>query len=323
MLKLFAGLIFFTTLLFGERIVTPSASIEVNGTAKDLVLAGSHLVIGTDSGRLQVYDYAQKRFVKEITVPKIKDFTGEVIPAAVFSVDYIDGRYLLLSDSGEGGYSNLWLHENNRTIQLLSPKDKCPLIKARFVDRDHILFGYLSNEAALYDIKTRKELYREQLSPSKFSDFALNEDRTKAAYGCESGVISVIRVSDGKLIRNLEGINKDNVYKVDIKRDIVVGAGQDRRGSIYDLKSGKGDFIQGSFLIYAAALSPSAGRVAFALDENNNISVFKRETKEKIALLKGQKSTLNVIVFKDENTLFSASDDSSVMMWNIKKEEKR
>ncbi len=303
--------------LLAGHVITPTAVIEVNGTAKDLVLAGSHLVIGTDSGRLQVYDYEERRFVKEITIPKIRDFTGEVIPATIFSVDYMDGRYLLLSDSGEGGYSNLWLHENNRTIQLLSPKDKCPLIKARFVDRDHILFGYLSNEAALYDIKTRKELYREQLSPSKFSDFALNEDRTKAAYGCESGIISVIRVSDGKLIKNLQGINKDNVYRVDIKRDIVVGAGQDRRGSIYNLKTGKGDFIQGSFLIYATALSPDARRVAFALDENNDISVFKTATKEKIALLRGQKSTLNVILFKDENTLFSASDDSSVMMWNI------
>ncbi len=318
MIKIFAGLVAVCMMLFAENIITPAMQIEVNGTAKDLVLHENHLIIGTDTGCLQVYDYEAKKFVKKIKIPDIKDFTGEVVPAAVFSVDYTDGRYLLLSDSGEGGYSNLWIHENNQTTQLISPKDQKPLIKARFVDKDHILFGYLSNEAALYEISTKKELYREQLSPSKFSDFALNEDKTKAAYGCESGVISVIHVKDGKLIKELKGINKDNVYKVDIKKDIVVGAGQDRRGSIYDLKTGKGDFIQGSFLIYATALSPDADKVAFTMDEQNNISVYKVATKEKIALLKGQKSTLNAIVFKDETTLFSASDDSSVLMWKLK-----
>ena len=305
-------------MLFANNVITPVLQIEVNGTAKDLTLHENHLLIGTDSGRLQVYDYEAKKFVKEIKIPDIKDFTGEVVPATVFSVDYTDGRYLLLSDSGEGGYSNLWIHENNQTTQLISPKDQKPLIKARFLDKDHILFGYLSNEAALYEISTKKELYKEQLSPSKFSDFALNEDKTKAAYGCESGIISVIYVKDGKLIKNLQGVNKDNVYKVDIKKDIVVGAGQDRRGSIYDLKTGKGDFIQGNFLIYATALSPDADKVAFAMDEQNNISVYKVATKEKTALLKGQKSTLNAIVFKDETTLFSASDDSIVLMWKLK-----
>jgi WD40 repeat protein len=57
------------------------------------------------------------------------------------------------------------------------------------------------------------------------------------------------------------------------------------------------------------------------MDEKNNISVYNRQTKEKIALLEGQKSTLNTIVFKDENILFSASEDSRVLMWNLKKKE--
>ncbi len=319
MIKTIIGVLLFCAALFGEEVLAPVHQIEVNGTAKDLVLHENHLIIGTDGGRLQVYDYEAKKFVKEIKIPDIKDFTGEVIPAAVFSVDYADGRYLLLSDSGIGGYSNLWIHENNETTQLISHKDHKPLIKARFIDKGHILFGYLSNEAALYEIATKKEIYKEQLSSSKFSDFALNEEKTKAAFGCESGIISVIHTKDGKLIRDLKGINKDNVYKVDIKKDIVVGAGQDRRGSIYDLKTGRGDYIQGNFLIYATALSPKADKVAFAMDEQNNISIYNVATKEKIAYLKGQKSTLNAIIFKDETTLFSASDDNTVLMWKLNK----
>ena len=319
MLKYILFFMLMASSLFARTTFSPAMQIEVNGTAKDLVLNKNLLYIGTDSGRLQVYDYEAKKFVKEIKIPNIKDFMGDEVPATVFSIDYLDGKYLLLSDSGIGGYSNLWIHENNTTTQLLAPEDKKPIIKVRFVDNDHILFGYLSNEVALYDLKSKKELYRVQLSESKFSDFALNEDKSKVVFSCESGILYLVDTKTGKVIRELKGLNVDNVYKVDFKGTTVSGAGQDRRGSIYNIETGKGDYIQGSFLIYATALSPSAQFVAFAMDEQNDIYIYKTATKEEVAMLKGQKSTLNAIIFKDEKTLFSASDDNTVMMWKLDK----
>lgn len=303
---------------YAAQTYAPLQQIVVDGMAKDMVVDNTNIYIGTDHGKLQVYDYTAQRFTKEITLPKVKDFMGDEVDARVQSVDFLKGRYLLLSDSGKGGYSNLWIHENNITTQLIGAEDKKTIVKARFVSKEHILLGYLSDEAALFDIKTKKELFKVQLSESKFSDFALNERKSQAAYSCESGVISIIDTKEGKVIRNLEGINLDNVYRVDFKNGIVSGAGQDRRGSIYNVKTGKGDFIEGSFLIYATGLSPSAKKVAFAMDEQNNISIYNVYTKAKTALLKGQKSTLNVIVFKDETTLFSGSNDNTVMMWKIK-----
>ncbi len=304
--------------VYGVENYTPVQEIVVDGMAKDMVVYGENVYIGTDQGKLQVYDDTAQKFVKEISLPKIKDFMGDIVPARVQSIDYLDGRYLILSDSGKGGYSNLWIHENNNTVQLLGPEAKEAIVKARFVDKEHILLGYLSDEVALFNTKTKKERYRVQLSESKFSDFALNEKKTEAVFSCESGVLNIVDTQTGKIIRELKGVNVDNVYKVDFKQNIVSGAGQDRRGSIYDARTGKGDYIEGNFLIYATALSPSAKKVAFAMDEQNNISVYKVSTKSKIAVLKGQKSTLNVIVFRDETTLFSASNDNTVMMWKIK-----
>ena len=303
-------------LMAGE--IKPTLEISVKATAKDIVIAGENLLIATDGGVVQLYNIEQKKFIKEITLPNVKDFMGDSIPTRIHSVDFNEGRYLLLSDSGKGGYSNLWMHENNTTKQLFNEKAKRAIIKARFIDKDHILFGYLGNEAALFDIASHKELYHVRLSPSKFSDFALNEDRSRAVYSCESGILNVIDTKTGKITKVLEGINLDNVYKVDFKKDIIAGAGQDRKGSLYDLKSGKGDFLQGKFLIYATGLSPSSKKVAFAMDEENNIWVYDRETKSLVALLKGQKSTLNAIIFKDEDTIFSASDDTTIMMWKLK-----
>lgn len=317
MKKLFI-LILSVTCLLASSVVTPVQQIKVNGVAKDMVLRDNTLIVATDNGVVQVYDYEAKVFSKIITLPKVKDFIGDLVPARIFSVDKLASRYVLLSDSGKGGYANLWLHENNESTQVLMHTDKIAAIKARFVNKEHVLLGLLSNEAVLFDIKNKKELFRVQLSESKFSDFALNEDKTQAVFACESGVLNVIDTKTGKILKKLKSVNVDNVYKVDFKQGIVSGAGQDRRGALYDVSMGSGTYVQGSFLIYATGLSPSSKRVAFAMDEKNNISIYNRSSKSLIAKLQGQKSTLNTIIFKDENILFSSSDDATVMMWKLK-----
>ncbi len=297
----------------------PVQEVETKGAVKDMVLAaGDRLIVGTGQSLLQVYDYVQKRFVKEIRIPDIKDFMGDTIPAHVSSVDYMDGRYLLLSDSGKGGYSDLRIHENNVTKQILGAEDQKAVIKARFIDKDHVLLGYLSDEVSLLDLRTKKELYLKQLNESKFSDFALNADRSLAAFSCESGEITVIETRTGKVVAHLSGQNVDNVFKVDIKKEYVVGGGKDRRASWYNWKSGKGGYFQASFMVYAAALSPSAERAAYAMDENDDISVYDLRLGSKIAVLKGQKSTINTIIFKNEQTVFAAGDGKRITIWKIK-----
>ncbi|NKQ40848.1 MAG: WD40 repeat domain-containing protein [Sulfurovum sp.] len=318
MMRLFLMFASMFGLVCATITIEPYQKIAVGGYAKDIVVHGGNIYIGTDDGRMQIYNYQTKQFEGEVKFPDIKDFTGDIVPTRVSSLDTMDGRYIMLTDSGIGGYANIWLHENNSSVKLISHEDKRTIVKIRFIDKNHILLGYLGNEVSLFDIKQKKELYRTQLSSSKFSDFALNNDRSRAAFGCESGVITIVDVRTGKTIIELSSINKDNTYKVDFKSGIVSGAGQDRVGSIYDVSTGKSEGIHGDFLIYATGLSPSAQRVAFAIDEQNNIAVYKTSTRSKLFLLKGQKSTLNSIVFIDEDTIVSASDDDTVMLWKLK-----
>jgi len=312
--------LFFVLSLYAFAMVEVHSidTIEINGTAKDMVLVDNQLVVATDMGHIEIYDAITREKKQEISIPDVKDFMGDLLPARVMSTDSLNGKYLLLSDSGKGGYSNLFVYDKTLK-QILSAEDKEAIIKARFIDDTHILLGFLSNEVALLDIANKKELYRVQLSESKFSDFALNEDKSQVVFSCESGVLNMVDVKTGKPSKALEGQNVDNVYKVDFKQGMVSGAGQDQRGSLYDAHSGKGTYIKGTFLIYSTALSPSAKKVAFAMDEKNNISIYNTVSKSKIALLKGQKSTLNVILFQDENRLFSASDDNTIMVWDLSK----
>jgi WD40 repeat protein len=311
-------LLLFAMSLYGVPVQTPTWQLDVNASVKDMVLRNNTLVIGTDNGTLKVYDLKAKKFSKVISLPEVKDFMGDLMPPKVFSVDAMHNTYVLLSDSGEGGYVNVWINKEGKTTQIISAKDKKVIVKVRFIDEHHLLFGYLSNEAGLYNLTDRKERYKVQLSESKFSDFALNETKKQAVFACESGVLNVIDTQTGKINKVLKGQNLDNVHMVGFKHAIVTSAGQDRRAGIYDISTAKGSYLPSAFFIYATGISPSAKSIAFSMDEDNTITVYHRENKSEIVQLKGQHSTLNSIIFQDEKTVFASSNNSVVMMWKIK-----
>ncbi len=303
------------TALLGQNL-SPLHEIKASGVVYDLVVDKQYLYAGTGHGELQVFDHQTQELVKTIVLPKIKDFMGDEVHPKVFSVDHLNGKYLLMSEA-KSGYRELFIHENNITSKIIGMEDHQAIAKARFIDNEHLFLATLGNDVILYDFKNKKEIYRFQISQSKFSDFALNADKSTAVIGCESGEISVIDVQKGEIIQVLKGQNLDNTYKVAINNQVVAGAGQDRKGSYYRLPSGKGGFFEGSFLIYATALSPSGEKAAYAINEANEIGIYDLQKHQELALLKGQQSTLNTIIFLDENILFSASSDPMIMMWQL------
>ena len=316
-MKLITALFILVTLTFAKEL-TPAFTIDANESIKDMVLGDNSLVLGTDEGKLKVYNLSQKKFTKIVHLPKIKDFMGDIMETRVSSVDFLNGKYLMLSDSGIGGYSDLRVLDNDKLIDIFTENDKLPLVEAKFVDSNNILLGFLSNEAALYNIKDKKFIYRVQLSESRFSKFALNENKSIAAFACESGEVTLIDTKNGKILKRLNGLNVDNIFSVDIKKDIVATGGRDRRAAWYNIKNGKKDYIQANFFVYATAINPDATKAAFAMDVNNNITVINLSTKSKEYLLKGQKSVINSIIFKDNTTVFAASNDNFVNMWKLK-----
>ena len=92
----------------------------------------------------------------------------------------------------------------------------------------------------------------------------------------------------------------------------------DKFGRIYDEKDGSHQSFKAPFLVYATGLSKDAKLAAFAVGLDNEIAVFDLEKNSQKFLLKGQKSTLNSIVFYDDETIYSGSDDKSIMKWELK-----
>ena len=306
--------VFASVLLSAELI--PKRIIEASGNVQQIALVEGKIVAGTSVGTVETYNLSDASKLSLVQFPKIKDFTGDEVAPKVFSVDRIENSLLAVVQASNGA-RELYKIDEGKPQVLIDSSANLFISKAKFVDKNRILVALLSNEFLLWDVKNKKEIYRIQPNPSHFSDFALNESKTMAASSCESGEITLFDALSGKIIKVLKGANVDNVYKVDFKKEKVLCAGQDRRGIVYDVSSSAYDRFDGSFLLYAGALSPSLKFAAFAFNEQNDIVLFDLASKSKAHTLKGQKSTLNTIVFANDKELVSSSDDQFIMIWRL------
>ncbi len=312
------GILFGFAVIVYAKILMPVGEIEAGGNVIDLVVKDGKIIVATDSGSLEIYNQKSLKLEKRVAFEPIKDFMDNPINPKLFSVDKVDAKeiYLALLQSPTS-YRRLAVVKDGKVEYLIQEDDRLMIKKAKFVTEDKVLLGLLSNEIILFDIHAKKSIYRFQLSQSHFSDFVLNEDKTFFAATDESGKVYLVDTFRGNVLKTYAGGNVDNVYKLDMKKDRIITAGQDRRGIVYDRSSKDFDRYDASFLIYACALSPSSKIAAWAFNEKNDIILFNLDTKTKIHTLRGQKSTLNSIVFVNEKELFSASDDKFIMQWRL------
>lgn len=305
------------SMVFASTVV-PEREINAGGNVIDIVVQEGKIIAGTDAGTVEIYNLEDGTLIDSITFPKITGFLDEKVGAKVYSVDKINGeeRYMIVLQ-GEGSYRHVYIVDDGKLTKIIDETSQLMIKKAKFVDRNRLLLGLMSNELVLFDIEKQQQLYRFQLSWSQFSDFQISEDKMSVASGDEAGKIYIVDVEKGTVRKTLNGGNVDNVYKVDFKGMRIATAGQDRRGIVYNVNTGSFERYDASFLIYACALSPSSKLGAWAFTEENEIVVFDLETQKELHLLHGQKSTMNTIVFIDEKRLVSGSDDKFIMIWRL------
>ncbi|MDD3462318.1 MAG: hypothetical protein PHW07_01605 [Sulfurospirillaceae bacterium] len=298
--------------------ISPRKIVEASGNVQNIAIYEDMVLAGTNAGTLDIYKLEDGSLVKKIEFGKIKDFTGDEISPKVFSVDKIAGseKYLAVTQASNGARS-LFIVDDGEITEVINQDQNLFISKAKFIDKDRALLALLSNELILFDLKAKKEIYRVQISPSHFTDFMLSKDKKTVATSSESGEVAIVDVSTGKTMKTLSGGNVDNIYKVDFKNGRVLCAGQDRRGIVYNVATGDFDRYDGSFLIYAGAMSPSGKLGVFAFNEKNDMFVFNLDSKSQMHKLIGQRSTLNSIVFANEKDLVSGSDDKFIMIWRL------
>lgn len=317
-MKIFKFLIIFFLFVLNifAKDLTPNYSLIASGAVTDLVLKEDKLFVATSASSVDIFDINSKEKIDSIKMPKIKDFMQDIIDSKIYSVDVLENNILILSQ-GEKGGRNIDIYKDGKIENIIKDKDRLFIARAKFIDENHIIYALLSNQIYIYDIKNKKVLNEVQISQSKFSHFKLNEDKSKIVIADESGILTMIDSKNFEIIKTFRNQNLDNVFQVDIKNNLILTAGQDRRAAIYSMNEKNNYYKEFSFLIYSVGLSPSGNLAGVASDEENNVTIFNTNTKENLYKLTENKSTLSNILFINENEIFVSSDDKKINYYKI------
>lgn len=315
MSKLFLSFFILVVSSFALEEVSPTYSLKATGAVQGIVYKDELLYAGTANGTVEIFDTKEKKIIKTINLPKIKDFMGDTIPAKVYSIDLIEDKILIVTQ-GMKGYRNLWIYENEELKKLIGIEKKFFIQKASFVSDTRVVFALLSNQLGIFDIEKNEVTVLTQVSQSSFSHFALNENRSKLITTDESGVIRVLKTSDLVVEKRLKALNLDRVYQLDFKKGKVLTAGQDRKAVFYDSFSSYA--LNFDFLLYSCALSKNAKYGAIAYNEENEILVFNTSSKKYLYKLIGQDATLTQILFISDKEIFASSDSQTINFWRLK-----
>ena len=316
--KLFLIAFYFNlfVLTINAKDLNPSKSLIASGGVSDLVLVENKLFVATTASTIDIFDISTDEKIDSIKLPKIKDFIGDSIDSKIYSVDVLNDSVLILSQGEQGG-RNLGIYKNGQMQNIIDDSQRMFIGRAKFLDENHIIYALLSNQIYLYDIQNKKILKEIQISQSKFSNFKLTKDKSKFIVSDESGVITMLDSKSFEVLKTFKNQNLDNVFQTDIKGNLILTAGQDRRAAVYNIDTNSAYYKEFSFLIYSVALSPSTNLAAVASDEENNVTIFNTKTKENLYKLFLNKATLSNILFLNENEIFVTSDDKQINYYKI------
>ena len=310
-------LLFLPFWLYASVLQMPSASYKADGGVTDILLTSNKLYAATSVGVVDIFSLKSKKIIKRITLKKMKNFLGESSTVKIFSVDYLDGKVLILAQASRG-YREIYLYENGTLTKIISAKERLSIAKAKFIDKNTLLLALLGNDIISFDISKHKENWRKQASLSAFSNFALNEDKSEVVVADESGELHLFATKNAKLIKSLKGENLDNVFDVSFKSNIIAAAGKDRRCVIYNLKQKSSYYKESHFFIFAVGLSPSGKLAAYTSDEKNTITLFETDTKRELATFGGNSMTISEIIFSNESEFYVASNAKTINFYKIK-----
>ncbi|HIP20735.1 MAG TPA: WD40 repeat domain-containing protein [Sulfurimonas sp.] len=308
---------FLSNTLLAQKLEQVSLTYVASGSVSDMLIKNEKLFVATNASCIDIFTINNPKKIKSIYVEKIVDFMGKKSNSKVYSVDVYKDKIAILSQASKG-FRRVHIYENGKLHLLISNKNQLYISKVRFLDENTLLLGLLSNEIISFDISKNVINYLVQVSQSKFSDFALSEDKSEVVIADESGDLKLLDTKNGLLKETFSGQNLDNVFKVDYKNGVIATAGQDRRVVVYNVKSNVAYYKKSSFLIYAVGLSPSAKLVAYASNEDNNVRVFNSSTQDTVGNFVGNKMTLTKILFINEKEFLVSSDDKTINLFKIR-----
>ncbi|MCV3456282.1 WD40 repeat domain-containing protein [Campylobacter sp. CNRCH_2016_0050h] len=289
-----------------------SYELKLDSNLNALKLVDSSLLIGLDNGELNQYFIKDKKMQKITQLDKIKNFYEENLSPRIYSIDYLNGAILILSE-GDFGSKRLSIYKNKQlcNYKLLSDGVK----KALFLDDDTILLALLGSNIELFDLKTKNIIKNFTFSNSSLSDVVLNEAKTQLVAGFESGEIVLFDVKKWQKIKSYKNLHKDNIYQLDFKNAIITSCSTDRKLGI--VRNDQEKSIERDFLIYACSLNKSGSIAVFGDNEKNIIELIDTKNLKTIKKFQNKDFLLEYLIFLNKHEFISAGYEDKIIFWSI------
>jgi len=316
----YVALLLLITFTLGAYSAELMGKFDVGHAVTDMLFRDGVLFVSNEQGEIKLIDFKSGKLKETIKLPHIRDFMGSPIPPKVYSIDLSpSGKRMLIVSEASGGFSEVYLYEKGKGLQKLIDLGSNLIIKkGRFYSENLAVLGFLSDEIALFDVDKKKFVYVVQVGASSLSDINLSDDRSQVAVSDEGGVVTLVSVKDGKVIRRFKGVNVDKLYELDYRdRKILVG-GRDRRVALYYTDTGKHRRFPAQFLVFSVAMDSEAKLGAYLYNEENDVRMIELDTGREVDLLKGHEYPVSVILFLD-GVVLTGCDDGKIFVWRYKR----
>ncbi len=295
--------------------IAPTSKFRSIGFVNDFVVNSKYLYAASDLGVVDIFDLNTRKIINQILLPPLTTETNMLIPAPIISVDYLNGKVLIVS-VGKKTYRNVWIYENHELKNIANEEKKLSIKEARFLNDGQIIFGTLGSVVILHDTSEHYNLYKSHISYSAMGDMQLSFDKTEIVTADEGGEVQIMDAKTSKVKKRYSSQNVDNLFHVAYSSGVVITAGQDRRVGVYQ-KDRDAYHIKTDFLVYCVGLSPSAKLGIYTSGEEMNLQLFNPKTKELGDRLVGHKTVPNQIKFINEKELFSSDGRRDIFYWKL------
>ncbi|MCR8697255.1 WD40 repeat domain-containing protein [Campylobacter sp. LMG 7929] len=289
-----------------------SYELKLDSNLNALKLVDNSLLIGLDNGEIKQYFLKDKKMQKIIRLDKIKNFYEENLSPRIYSIDYLNGAILILSE-GDFGSKKLYVYKNKQLLSYDLANDGAK--KALFLDDNTILLALLGSNIELFDLKTKSVVKNFTFSSSSLSDVVLNETKTQLVAGFESGELMLFDVKKWQKIKSYKNVHKDNIYQLDFKNTIIASCSTDRKLGIVQNDQEKN--IERDFLIYTCALNENGSIAAFGDNEKNIIELIDTKNLKTIKKFQNKDFLLEYLIFLNDHEFISAGYEDKIIFWSI------
>ena len=296
-------------------------SFRADHMVLDAAVHGSRVLVGTQSGRVAVFDWRDGKTLAPLLTPDAEE--GQVFPPSVRSVAVSPSGRLCAVVTSDGRL-RLFDFDGDEPAEPSFTLERSGLLISRFLSDERLLLGDMRGELALLDLETRREVFRRQLEYDPIYALTPSPDGRRVAVAFRSSRIQILDVKNGETLQVLSG-HRDSVFGVEwLSGHELASAGKDKHLYLWDLRRANPApqvLYAGDHYITALAADARDRRLALPLDDHR-VGLIRVADRRITHRLEGHTAPVQVLLFVEGGSqLISAGSDARVLVWSLADDE--